>query len=106
MRTLLFSLVMAFISVAIAESTTYEVDGMHCSGCKKMISKSVCKNDELAKTFEKCEVRLIDEKKQIGQIIITPKADQKLDLEKVSAAVKDAGDGYKVRVKSSAKESK
>src|SRR3989344_249280 len=67
-------------TVVWSEETTLTVEGMHCSGCKHMISKNVCENKELSATFEKCNVELVDAKKQIGRVILVPKADQKIDI--------------------------
>jgi len=77
-------------------TTDITVEGMHCGGCKKMITKNVCDNKELSEQFETCTVNLVDTKKQIGKISVKMKPGQTLDLSKVEAAVKKAGDDYKV----------
>lgn len=78
-----------------AEMIEYRVEGMHCAGCKKMITKSVCDDKEMNSQFEKCEVELVDAKKQIGKIKIKPKQGQTVDAKAVEASVKKAGD-YKI----------
>lgn len=83
-------------SVAFAETAKIEVKGMHCSGCKDMVSKSVCENPEIAKTLESCSVKLTDEKKQMGEINIVTKPDTKLNVDLVKSQVAAAGDDYKV----------
>ena len=83
-------------TIALAETATFAVEGMHCSGCKKMISAKVCENEAIAKTAESCEVTLVDEKKQQGQVVIVTKKDTKIDVDAVKAGVKAAGEDYKV----------
>lgn len=81
--------------LAAADTTTLTVEGMHCGGCKKMISEKVCEDETLKATIESCKVTLTDAKKQTGKIEIVTKKDAKLDLTKVKAGVTAAGD-YKV----------
>ena len=81
---------------AFAETATMTVEGMHCSGCKKLITKKVCENEAVAKSAETCEVNLVNEEKQIGEIVITTKKDAKLDVDNVKAQLKAAGDDYKL----------
>lgn len=95
MKTLLLVLSLTS-SFAFAETATMTVEGMHCSGCKKMITKKVCENEAIAKTAETCEVKLVNEEKQIGQITITTKKDTKLDVDAVKAGIKAAGEDYKL----------
>jgi hypothetical protein len=95
MKTLLLVLSLTS-SFAIAETATMTVEGMHCSGCKKIITKKVCENEAVAKSAETCEVKLVNEEKQIGEITITTKKDVKLDVENVRAQLKAAGDDYKL----------
>lgn len=79
---------------ALAEDIT--VEGMHCGGCKKMITKTVCEDKDLKAQFESCKVELVDEKKQIGKISVTTKNNMPIDYKAIEAAVKNAGDNYKV----------
>lgn len=89
---MLLALSALFISsAALAESTTYNVEGMHCGGCAKMIQAKVCTMDGL----DKCEVTL-------GKVVISPKAGVTVTQEQVQAAVSKAGD-YKVTGSSSTK---
>jgi hypothetical protein len=42
-------LITTLLSVsAFSETATLTVDGMHCSGCKKMVAKAVCKDAKIA----------------------------------------------------------
>ena len=79
---------------ALAEDIT--VEGMHCSACKKMITKSVCEDKDLKAQFESCSVKLTDEKKQIGQISVKTKNNMPVDYKAIEAAVKNAGDDYRM----------
>ncbi len=83
-------------TMALAETATLSIEGMHCSGCKDMITSKVCKNDEIAKTAETCEVKILDEKKQIGQLVIVTKKDAHVNMDAIKAGVKAAGDEYKI----------
>ena len=83
-------------SFALAETATITVDGMHCSSCKKMMTKSVCESEAVKKSSESCEVKLVDEDKQIGEVVIVSKKDMKVDVEAVKAGIKNAGDDYKL----------
>lgn len=83
-------------SFALAETATITVEGMHCSGCKQMVNKNVCENAAVKSNSESCEVKLVDEDKQIGEVTIVSKKDAKVDIEAVKAGVKAAGDDYKV----------
>lgn len=95
MKTLLLVLSLTS-SFAFAETATMTVEGMHCSGCKQIISKKVCENEAIKASTETCEVKLVNEEKQIGQITITTKKDVKLDVDAVKAQLKAAGDDYKL----------
>lgn len=91
MKMLLALSALFISSAALAESTTYNVEGMHCGGCAKMIQSKVCTMDGL----DKCEVTL-------GKVVISPKAGVTVTQEQVQAAVSKAGD-YKVTGSSSTK---
>ena len=67
-----------------AETTTYDVAGMTCSSCVKMIKATVCKTEGV----EKCDV-------SIGKVVITTKPGTTIDEQKIKEAVVRAGD-YKV----------
>ncbi len=84
-------------SVALADSTTtITVEGMHCSGCKDMVKAKVCGNEEIAKNAASCDVKLVDEKKQIGEVTIVSKPETKVDVELVKKQVTAAGSEYRV----------
>ena len=81
-------------NTALAEDIT--VEGMHCSACKKMITKTVCEDAALKTQFESCKVELTDAKKQIGLISVKTKNNTPIDYKAIETAVKKAGDDYKV----------
>lgn len=83
-------------SLAFAETATVTIEGMHCAGCKSMITKSVCEDAKLQKTYETCSVELIDAKKQIGKVTLVAKKGEKINLAAVKDGIKAAGDDYKV----------
>lgn len=74
-----------FLSQAVlAETTTYNVQGMHCGSCAKSIKAEVCKMDGL----EKCDVTM-------GKVIISPKTGVTITQDQIQAAISKAGE-YKV----------
>jgi hypothetical protein len=95
MKSLLIS-VSLLSSLAFAETATINVEGMHCSGCKAMIEDKVCKDSATNKDFASCEVKLVDEENQKGQVTIVTKEGMKVNIDAVKAGIKAAGDDYKV----------
>lgn len=83
-------------SFAFAETAKISIEGMHCSGCKEMITKKVCENDVVAKTSASCEVKVTDAAKQTGEITIVTKGDAKVDVDLVKRQLAETGEGYKV----------
>jgi hypothetical protein len=74
--------------MAMADETTCEVKGMHCTGCKEMIEGKVCDESK----YSTCSVKIVDEKKEKGEIhLVTKDAKAKVDEKALSAMVKDAG---------------
>lgn len=100
MKKLIIALITLTAALSFAEATKDTtttdliVEGVHCSGCTKMISKKVCGDEKLAQDFESCGVTLVDAKKQIGKISIKLKDGKTLDTAAIDAAVKTAGDKY------------
>lgn len=69
-----------FSQIALAETITYEVKGMHCEACANSIKEEVCKMQGL----EKCDVT-------VGKVIITPKAGTKVSQDQVQSMISKAG---------------
>lgn len=107
MKTVFLSLIL-ISSFAYAETVTLTIEGMHCSSCTKIITKNVCENEAIKKNTESCEVKITDEKKQLGQIVIVSKKEAVVDLAAVKDGVKASGDNYQVikEIKSQPKEIK
>lgn len=81
-----------FISqAALAETTTYKVEGMHCGSCAKSIKAHVCKMEGI----EKCEVT-------VGKLVISPKAGVTISQEQIQTEMSKAGD-YKITGSETAK---
>ncbi len=85
-------------AVSDSQTATLTIEGMHCGGCKKMITKSVCEDKALSSNFESCEITNLDTKKQIGTMVIKYKKDAPVDLDGVEKAIHTAGD-YKLTKK-------
>lgn len=90
LSTLLISL------TSFAESAKLTIEGMHCGGCKKMVTKKVCEDAAMKPTFETCAVTSLDTKKQIGILEITFKKDAHADLAALEKAITTAGEDYKL----------
>lgn len=102
MKMLIFALMTLATTLSIAtaassESTDLLVEGVHCAGCTKMISKKVCADPKLSESFESCGVTLVDSEKQIGKISLRLKDGKTLDTVALDEAVKSAGDKYVVK---------
>ena len=95
MKSVLIALTL-ISSAAFAETTTLTVEGMHCSGCKHMISEKVCKNEKLKADIESCDVSITNMKKQTGKVVLVSKKDKKIDLAEAKKSISAAGEEYKV----------
>lgn len=73
-----------FSQIALADATTYNVEGMHCGSCVKAIKAQVCKMDGL----ESCDVTM-------GKVVISPKTGVSISQDQIQAAISKAGE-YKV----------
>lgn len=91
MKSLVFTTISLMTAMAFAETGTFEIQGMHCGGCQKIIESKVCKIEGV----EKCTVELTDTKKQTGKVTLITKDGIKIDTKKIDAAVTSAGD-YKI----------
>jgi len=91
MKSILVFAISLFTTLALAETGTFTVSGMHCGGCQKMVEAKVCKMEGV----ESCKVELTDTKKQIGKVTLITKDGIKIDQTKVEAAITSAGE-YKV----------
>jgi len=76
----------------MASTGTFELSGLHCDGCKKMIEKKVCAMPDL----ETCSVELLDAEKQTGRITLKTKEGVAIDPAKVTELVKAAGKKYEI----------
>lgn len=105
MKTLIFALITLTATLSLATAATTEtttdliVEGVHCAACTKMISKKVCADAKLSENFESCGVTVVDSKKQLGKISLRLKEGKTLDTAALDAAVKSAGDNFKVQKK-------
>ncbi|AFY01021.1 heavy-metal-associated domain-containing protein [Bdellovibrio bacteriovorus] len=84
MKKLLAVTALLLCQTALAETITYEVEGMHCTSCARSIKAQVCKMDGL----EKCDVT-------VGKVIVSPKAGSTISQDQIQAAISKAGE-YKI----------
>jgi periplasmic mercuric ion binding protein len=103
MKSILNKYAVAFTTLALsisalAETATFTVEGMHCGGCKKMITKAVCSDSKISATLSECKVTL-DEKTKTGTVILKSKETAKIDAAAIETAITSAGEDYKVSKK-------
>ena len=84
MKTAALLITLLIGSAALADTTTYNVEGMHCGSCAKNVKAEVCKIDGL----ERCDVTT-------GKVVITPKTGFKISQDQIQSAIKEAGE-YKI----------
>jgi hypothetical protein len=80
---------------SFAETGTFTVKGMHCSGCKEAVQEKVCKS-EAAKNAESCTVSITDETNESGQVVIKTKPGTKIDVAAIEKQVAAVGTKYTV----------
>lgn len=90
---LLFSGVLSAADAAKSEAKVINVSGMHCGSCVRSLNKKVCKANE--SEYASCSVELTKPDQEMGEIRVTPKDGQPLNLEKIKKQVSDAG--YQVK---------
>ena len=73
-----------FAHTALADTTTYNVEGMHCTSCAKSVKAQVCKIEGI----EKCDV-------SVGKVKISSKQGVTISKEQIQAAISKAGE-YKI----------
>lgn len=86
LKTLTPFLIIFSANLATAETGTFQIEGMTCGGCVKMIKAAVCEN--IKADIESCDVK-------VGSMTITTKTGQALDAKKVQDLVNGTGT-YKV----------
>nr|BFD59067.1 hypothetical protein CKG001_11740 [Bdellovibrio sp. CKG001] len=84
MKMLLAATALLFSQAALAETITYNVEGMHCGSCARAIKAQVCTMEGL----EKCDVT-------VGKVVISPKAGVSISQDQIQAAISKAGE-YKI----------
>lgn len=84
MKKALIAITLFLSQTALAETITYNVEGMHCGSCAKAIKAQVCKMDGL----EKCDV-------SVGKVVISTKEGISISQDQIQAAISKAGE-YKV----------
>lgn len=91
MKALFFALTTIAASFAMAEASTYNVQGMHCAACQSAIESKVCKMDGL----KSCKVEVTDKKKQTGKIVLETADGKPVEASKIQELLTAAGE-YKL----------
>lgn len=84
MKKTLIAITLFLSQTALAETITYNVEGMHCGSCVKSIKAQVCKMDGI----EKCDV-------SVGKVVISTKEGVSISQDQIQSAVSKAGE-YKI----------
>ena len=69
----------------------FTIQGMHCDGCASAIRTAICKE----RLYENCWATVVDPKNEIGELRITPKVGQILNIKEIRKSVEEAG--YKLK---------
>jgi len=93
MRFLLAISALVFSLSSSAETKTFNVKGMHCGGCAKMVEEGVCNKME---GLTSCKGEVVDADKKIGKVTISTPEGTPIDSDKVSELLAKAGEGYTV----------
>lgn len=78
------------ISLTVFAAETRQVKGMHCGGCVDMVKAKVCALPQIAS----CDAKLVEGKKNTGEITYELKEGQTLDEKTLASTIKEAGDSY------------
>lgn len=97
MKSVIFIASFFATSLAMAETATYNLTGLHCGGCKAAIEGSVCKE---MKDASSCSVEVTNKKKQTGKLVITTKDGTTIEDAKIIDLVSKAGEYKAVRATS------
>lgn len=95
MKSILLLTTTLFLGSAFAETATLTVEGMHCGGCKKMVTKAVCNDSKIAETLASCTVT-VNEKTQTGTVVLKSLDTKTIDMASVEKAINVAGEDYKI----------
>lgn len=88
-KTMILVLLGALAVSASAETKVVKLKGLHCADCVQTLKEKIC-ND----SYAKCEVKLTNSKKELGQLTLETKGKEKVDMVKISKIVEK--EGYKV----------
>lgn len=84
MKTTLLLASLLVSSLALAETTAYEVEGMHCGACAKKVKAEVCNMPGI----QSCDV-------SVGKVKISTKKGVEISQDQIQAAIAKAGE-YKI----------
>lgn len=71
-----------------------------------MVTKSVCENEEIKKTYGGCTAKIIDEKNEIGELTFANTGETKVDEGKIQTLLAGTDEGYKIVADAPAKKTK
>lgn len=70
-----------------AETKVLKLGKVHCQDCVSTLKEKICTGSD----YETCDVKLINKKKEIGQLKLVTKGDAKVDMTKIQKIVEDEG---------------
>ena len=89
MKKLIPALILTLALPALAETATFKVTGMHCGSCEQSVEAAVCKKME---GVTACKAKIINEKKETGELTITTAEGTTLDAKKVEELISASGE--------------
>jgi len=81
-------------NLAFADSKTFQIKGMDCGGCVKIIDSAVCKDKEMKTWFTACSSKILNAKNQIGELRLETLPVVQLDekkLKQIEQAIEKTG---------------
>ncbi len=72
---------------AYAETKVITVEKMHCPDCVASVKAKLCTKG----TYTTCDVKILDEAKELGQVKLVTKGKEKIDMAKVEKIIGDEG---------------
>ena len=74
-------------SSTYAETKVLTVEKMHCPDCVASVKAKLCTKG----AYKTCEVKILDEAKELGQVKLVTNGKEKIDMVKVEKIIGDEG---------------
>lgn len=87
MKSLGIIMALLFAGSVHAETKVMKLGKVHCQDCVATLKEKICTGSD----YQTCEVKLINKKKELGELKLVTKGDAKIDMAKVTKIVEDEG---------------